>query len=81
MKKITLRGKLIKTIVYDFMKNHIFSYADVLNELQEELNKHLKFKTRVDNIEYVDGSVSGLIYFKPNESKNMKVTNFIVSKV
>jgi len=79
MKKVTLRGKLIKTIVNDFIKNHLFEYVNVLNELEEELNKHLKYEIRVDNIEYLDGSTSCLIYFKPNESESTKVINVIVS--
>jgi hypothetical protein len=81
MKKATLRGKLIRIIVCDFIKNHAFEYIDILNELQVELNKHLKFETHVDNIKYVNGSIFGLIYFKPNELENTKVTNFIVSNV
>jgi demethoxyubiquinone hydroxylase (CLK1/Coq7/Cat5 family) len=79
MKKITLRGKLIKTIVNDFIKNHLFEHVNILNELQEELDKHLKFEVHVDNIEHINGSTSGLIYFKPNESKSTKVINVIVS--
>lgn len=76
--EVSLRGVLIKAIVNDFCIRQLFThFEDITEQLQNELNSHLKFETKISNLYQTDSLSSGDIYFV-NENGVDSMINFHV---
>lgn len=73
------RGKMIKTVVEENMKNRIFSYNEAYkNDLQDVLNEKLDFETKVFDINIKDNSRFGKISFT-DENNTQRIIDWVVT--
>jgi hypothetical protein len=75
----SLRGVLVKTISRNFLENHDIAEINSVN-FQYELNRHLRFKVKVSELETEDGALWGHIAFR-NENGVFSVISFVGTPV
>lgn len=81
MKK-SLKGKLVRAVMKEFSLKHLFAYDNgekVFQEnLQAELDNHLKFKTEVCEVKHILTSLTGRVVFEDEYSKD-RCIDFTIS--
>jgi hypothetical protein len=75
---ISLRGELVKTITLHFCEKALFTtFNDVEERLQNELDEHLKFETKISDLKQKENLSFGNISFN-DENGVVKVVGFTI---
>jgi uncharacterized protein YdeI (BOF family) len=75
----SLRGKLVEEIVANFCEKNLYVFFDEIEKLlQIELDTHLKFETKISDLNQEGKFSSGNISFK-DENEIIRVVNFTIS--
>lgn len=76
---VSLRGKLVELIVIDFCNKSVFiSFDEVEKLLQTSLDSHLKFETKISDLEQDSNFSYGNISFE-DENNIIRVVNFTIT--
>jgi hypothetical protein len=82
LEQISYRGKLVKIITEEIIKDYLFeSYhklPELVKKLQEKLNENFKFTTRVHEFKGNDNFVFGQISFA-DETGRVRVVDITVT--
>jgi hypothetical protein len=74
---MTENGKLVETILREFISKNLFNDQEKLMELQTEMDNRLEFPVVVHDVESGDGFIHGSVSY--HSDGKMRISNFTVT--